>query len=142
MTATVRDFLDAPIPPHLQLPVLLPEGETELAYISHRLITQFNRGILLVWFAAVDYRNIAIPRYYPVQRKGKSAFIAPRGGVLVADFQRVFTRRIQRLDRFPIAWLQGECLLGEIGTVTKDANQDTREEGTEYTVVRKLIKCF
>ena len=142
MTATVRDILDAPIPPHLQLPVLLPEGETELVYISHQLVTQYNRRILLVWFAAVDYGNVAIPRYYNVQRKGNRGFIAPRGGVLVGDFQRIFTRRIQRLDRFPIAWLQGERLLGEIATVTKDFNQDTREEGTEYTVVRKLIKCF
>lgn len=142
MTAAVRKILDAPIAPHLQPPVWLPEGETELAYISHQLATQFNRGVLLVWFIAVDYGNIAIPRYYPVQRKGKRGFIAPRGGVLVADFQRIFTHRIQRLDRFPITWLQGERLLGEIGTVIKDANQDTREEGTQYTVVRKLIKCF
>ena len=142
MTAIVREILDAPIAPQLQPPVLLPEGETELAYISHQAETQFNRGILIVWFAAVDYGNVAIPRYYPVLRKGKRGFLPPRGGVLVADFHRIFVRRIQRLDRFPITWLQGERLLGEIGTVTKDANQDTRDEGTEYTVVRKLIRCF
>ena len=142
MTAKVRDIFGAPIAPHLQPPVLLPVGETELAYISHQPATQFNRGVLIVWFAAVDYGYVAIPRYYNVQRKGKRGFIAPRGGVLVADFRTIFVRRIQRLDRFPITWLQGKRLLGEIGTVTKDANQDTREEGTEYTVVRKLIKCF
>lgn len=142
MTAEVRDIFDAPIAPHLQPPVLLPEGETELAYISHQIETQFNRGVLIVWFAVVDYGNVAIPRYYPVLRKGKRGFIPPRSGALVTDFHRIFVRRIQRLDRVPITWLQGKRLLGEIGTVTKDANQDTREEGTEYTIVRKLIKCF
>ncbi len=138
----VLDIQSAPVAPHLQPPVLLPPGETELAYISNRLKCQFGRGVLEVWFAAVEYGNIAVPRYYNVQATGKKSFVAPRGGDLVADFRRIFTRRIQRLDRFPICWLEGTTVIGELGTVNKNSHQKPRDEGTEYSIVRKVIQCL
>ena len=143
MTAsTVTKIGNAPVAPHLQPPVILPPGETELSYISHHLEKQFGRCVITIWFAAVDYGGVAIPRYYSVKMRGNKSFVAPRGGDLVADFRRIFSGRIQRLDRFPLHWLEGAALIGEIGTVVKNANQKTRDDGTEYSVVRKLTQCL
>ena len=130
------------MPPHLQPPILLPADEAELEFISYQLGAKFDRGVLTVWFSAIEYGGIAVPRYYNVALKSQKSFIAPRGGALVNDFRRIFTRPIGRLDRFPIQWLKDVRVLGKIGPVTKDANQNEREVGTEYSVVRGLLKCL
>lgn len=142
MTATITDIRSAAVAPHLQAPQILPPGETDLVYISHQLKTQFGRDVLLIWFAALDYGGFAIPCYYNVKRRGKKSFVAPRGGDLVDDFRRIFSRKILRLDRFPVHWLEGVELIGEIGTVTKNWKQESRDDDTQYSVVRKLIRCL
>lgn len=142
MTASLHRINEAPVPPHLQAPILLPAGETVLRYLSHHIGCQFGRGVLTVWFAAVDYGGVAIARYYNVELRGKKNFAAPRGSTLVSDFRRVFTQPLGRLDRFPVHWLKGIQILGEIGAVLTDSNQEKRVDGTEYSVVRKLLKKY
>ncbi len=133
---------DAVVPPHLQAPVLLPSGETELVYLSHQLGKQFGRGVLTIWFWAVDYGNVAVPRYYNVTIHSTKRFSVARRSALVSDFQNIFTRRIARLDHFPIHWLRDVQVLGELGVVKNDANRKSLPDNLRYSVVRELVKCL
>ena len=142
MYPKVRPIHSAPVEPQLHAPVWLPPGETELAVISYQVGKQYNRGVVTVWFKAVEFGGVVVPAYYNVRMKGKRAFAAPRGSRLVADFRRLFCEPLGRLDRFPMHWLKGRSFIGEIGTVTTDSEQNAREDGAEYSVVRKLVKCI
>ncbi|MCH9004943.1 MAG: hypothetical protein IH838_06575 [Proteobacteria bacterium] len=140
MAVNLSQIHEAPIPPHLQAPVLLPAGETALEYICHEIGSQFKRGVLTVWFSALEYDRVALPRYYNVDLREKNSFVPRRGGDLVSDFQRVFNEPIGRLDRFPMHWLKRTTLQGEIGSVVTDYKKEKRNPNTQYSVVRKLLK--
>lgn len=130
------------VSPRNQAPALLPPGETVLEYQEHDLGSQFGRGVLTVWFKAVDYGDVAIPCYYNVRREGKGGFVPAGRSKLVNDFRTIFTERITRLDQFPLDWLKDTQILGELRTVTLNHSGETIEEGACYSVVDRLLKVY
>lgn len=140
--STVTKFRarETPVPPHLQPPVQLPVGETELIYLSHQLRNQYSRRVLVVWFGATEHGGVAVPSFYNVIRKSKKSFCVAPNSNLVSDFRQIFTRPIKRLDRFPIFWLEGVPIIGEIGTVEKNSMQVQLSDEIQYSVVRKLVQ--
>ena len=132
------------IAPELYAPVLLVPGEYELAYISHRVTKQFNRGTLALYFQVLEFDETVIVRHFNVALtgSGKSRSFRPAPqSALVRDFRRLFTQRIGRLDRFPLHLLKDRSVIGDIGTVTEDHEQKQLDETSQYSVVRKLLRC-
>lgn len=142
MKARVLKFDDAAIPPELQVPTLIPAARTILKYNCHKLGTQYQRGVLTLWFDAIEYDGVAVPKYYNVVLTEPNRFVVPRGADLVTDFRRVFSQPVGRLDRFPLSWLKGKMFVGDLRVVKTDARKKQRDSGTHYSVVDKLIKIY
>ena len=147
MIATVTPFDPArrkSLAAELYAPVLLVPGEYELLYESHTVGKQFKRGVLTVYFRAVEFDDTVIARYYNVIVTGsgkRNSFRPSTHSALVREFRCLFTQRIGRLDRFPLHWLKDQAVIGEVGTVTHDYEQNLLEESAEYSVIRRLLRC-
>ena len=129
----------ARIAPELQAPVLIPPGDYELEYVTHRLLRRFRRGCLEVFFRVGDY-DVILPRYYAVTITGKKTFRAAGGSDIVRQLNRLFTERIRRLDRIPVNKLAGRHVLGTVGTVKTDHNNQALVDECQYSVVRELLR--
>ena len=147
MIATVTPFDPArrkSLAAELYAPVLLVPGEYEVIYESHTVGKQFKRGVLTVYFRAVEFDDTMIARYYNVIITGsgkRKSFRAPPHSALVRDFRRLNLGRIGRLDRFPLHWLKNQTVLGEVATVTTDSEQEPLDESAQYSKVEKLLRC-
>src|SRR6188768_3393358 len=79
-------------PPESFPPTLLPAGECELRYAGHSVSRMFKRGVLTVYFVAMDHfpqTTIVLPRYYNVVvvgAGGRVSFTVLRGSDLMSEF--------------------------------------------------------
>jgi hypothetical protein len=129
--------------PALYAPVLLQAADYELEYISYEVRKQFRRGVLVVYFVIVDHLpNITVvSRYYNVHFGKGGQWRPAKHGALVNDFRRLFPhRRVSRLDRFPVKWFGEQHVIGRVGTVEKDYEQNLLD--APYSVVRELVRCL
>jgi hypothetical protein len=131
--------------PHIFAPVLLQADDYELAYVGHRVQKQFRRGVLALYFVIADYwpkESVVVSRFYQVNYESPTRWRPPKHGALVNEFRSLFPhRRLPRLDRFPLSWLNEQNVVGRVGTVEHDHERNVRDQRSAYSVVRELLRC-
>lgn len=141
-----RERIKLECSPQFFPPVLLQADNYELAYVGHRVGQQFSRGVLSLYFVLADYwpkESVVVARYYQIRREKGGQWRPSKHGALVNEFRQLFPyRRLPRLDRFPLSWLHEQHVIGRVGTVEKDHQQNVREMHTSYSVVRELVRCI
>lgn len=133
---------DRPFNPKLIVPALIPPGEYELSYCGNRLMKQFDRGVLVVWFEVDEFPEIFLGRYYNVTLLGKGSFLPKPCSDLVDEFRALFPRPLRRLDQVPLDWFEryGPRYLGNVATVSKNARGKLRPDETQYSKIESLIR--
>ena len=122
-------------------PVHLLPGEYKLAFRKKRLVRRFNRGVLELTFAVMDFGESfeqQLTRYYNVQlSREKRAFTARPGSMFVRDYCQVFGKR-PRFDRNPVGDYRDCMVIGYVDTTTTDYEQKKLPDAMQYSVIQEL----
>jgi len=122
--------------------LLVPQGKYRLAYVKHRITTQFDRGVLEILFRVTDFGSFfgtILPKYFNVELRGKKRFAAkPR-----SDFFRTYCTLFGQQPRFDSRVLrkfEDVYVEGVVETVSTDHRQQKLPEVARYSVVRRLTR--
>lgn len=128
--------------------VQVPDGEYELAYISHSTGTFFGTPKLLIHFAIAtgEYAGLPVVRYYNVKRlkgnHGKGGkFVPAATGHLIREMYNVGIDPARR-DRCPISKLKRIRVIGEVRKVVSDSQREPIATDAHYSKVARLVRAL
>jgi len=127
---------------------LVEPGLYELAFVEHRTLLLFGRQPKL----RLDFRIVSLGkgngatvcRWYNIKsfkgKKGRNGDFqcAPRSD-FYKEYCRLFNSLLRR-DRIPMTPFGKDIIIGEVGTVKRDHQQESHPEATQYSVIKKLIR--
>lgn len=118
---------------------IIPEGQYEVMYKSHKRQRYYNGEKLYVAFEIVEqgpYLGTKLFRAYNLYSPMR------RGSDLFKDLELLFGNRVKKKTKLPLRLFQGKVLKASVRTVRQNKKQVVLLEHQQYSVVDSIISVL